>query len=110
MSNEADAGVLAEDHVREVSENLTRPRSPECLLCYLNRMVHEFGCDGTLRWSKHWGDLQRPKRFSRKRLERGGGFCDCEVILNVFRNSLDDLDDPTDVNARCRHLSPSPAG
>lgn len=105
MTKDQDAGTVAEQHVREVSEHLTRPRSPECLLCYLHRMVHEFGCDGTLRWSKRWGDWQRPKRFSRKRLERQGGFCDCEVIMNVFCKDIPDL---IEVNAPCRHMSDRP--
>lgn len=105
MAKDQDASTLAEEHVREVSEQLTKPRRPECLLCYLNRMVHKFGCDGTLRWSKRWGDSQRPKQFSRRRLERQGGFCDCDVIMNVFRNDISDL---VDVNAVCRHLSDRP--
>ena len=105
MAKDLDAGALAEQHVREVSDQLTTPRSPECLLCYLNRMMHEFGCDGTLRWSKLWGDRQRPKQFSRRRLERQGGFCDCEVIMNVFRSDVEDL---TDLAAPCPHVAPRP--
>ncbi len=102
MSGDQDAAVAAEEHVRQVSDELTTPRAQECLLCYLQRMVHQFNCDGTLRWSQRWGHSQRPKRFSRKRLERGGGYCDCEVIMNVFRAELPALQD---VNDPCRHLS-----
>lgn len=104
MTGNEDAGVIAEQHVRAVSEQLTRPARPECLLCYLNRLVQEFGCDGTLRWSKRWADSQPGgKRFSPKRLERGGGFCDCEVIMNVFRAEIPAL---IDVSAPCGHVSP----
>ena len=60
------------------------PNAGECLCCYLFRMLADVTCDGTLLWSGVWRDNVAP---SRKRLEtqlRGaGGFCDCEVLMNV---------------------------
>jgi hypothetical protein len=86
MTESQPSDVVAEQHVRELSEQITAPRPRECLQCYLLRLVGEFGCDGTLRWSEHWRDSQpRPSRRLLKRLERQGGFCDCEVIMNVYQ-------------------------
>jgi hypothetical protein len=69
----------------EMSRGLTEPRDRECLRCYLLRMLNEFGCTGTLRWSEHWRDLRAPRaRALARRLAGRGGFCDCEVILNVY--------------------------
>ena len=78
-----------------MSEQLTEPRSGECLLCYLLRMVPDLSCDGTLRWSTRWRDAQpRPPRTLLRRLERGGGYCDCEVIMNVYRRELEEGIEP----------------
>lgn len=69
----------------ELSRSLTEPGDRECLRCYLLRMLDEFGCSGTLRWTEHWRDLLAPRAHAlAKRLAARGGFCDCEVILNVY--------------------------
>ena len=70
----------------ELSGLLTEPQEDECLRCYLLRMIHEFGCDGTHRWTIRWRDLRAPRaRGLLSRLQRLGGICcDCEVLLNVF--------------------------
>jgi len=83
---------MAEDLSREVeaeladlADRLTAPESRECLRCYLLRMITEFGCDGTYRWTIRWRDLRAAQRGGMLRqLERRGGLCDCEVVLNVF--------------------------
>jgi hypothetical protein len=80
--NVADA---VEAELAELSRRLTQPGQRECLRCFLLRMVNEFGCDGTHRWTIRWRDVRAPRaRQLLRRLERLGGFCDCEVIFNVF--------------------------
>jgi hypothetical protein len=52
----------------------------------IERGLQEHGCDHTLRnaeaWARHekiqWGWLQNE-------LEERGGYCDCEVVLNVLK-------------------------
>ena len=81
--NVADA---VEAELAELSRRLTQPGERECLRCFLLRMIHEFGCDGTHRWTVHWRDLRAPRATGLvPRLQRRGGCCcDCEVIFNVF--------------------------
>lgn len=93
MSESQSSDVIAEEFLRELSKQLTAPAAGECLLCYLCRVIGEFGCNGTLRWSMCWREAQpqRPRAFQR-RLERQGGYCDCEVIMNVYRHYPEDED------------------
>jgi hypothetical protein len=67
-------------------EVLTEPAQRECLRCYLIRMLNEFGCDNTHRWTRRWRDARAPRaRTLVERLQRRGACCcDCEVIFNVF--------------------------
>ncbi|PZS25597.1 MAG: hypothetical protein DLM59_19925 [Pseudonocardiales bacterium] len=91
MTDSQRSDVIAEQHVREVAEQITAPREGECLLCYACRQVRDFGCDGTLRWGTRWHGAQhrRPRSFV-KRLQRQGGYCDCQVLMDVFRHYPDD--------------------
>jgi hypothetical protein len=75
-----------ETELAQLAQNLTEPGEHECLRCFLLRMIREFGCDGTHRWTIRWRDLRAPRaRGLVGRLQRRGGCCcDCEVILNVF--------------------------
>jgi len=74
-----------EAEVTWLSRRLTEPGERECLRCFLLRMINEFGCDGTHRWTIRWRAERAPRARSLvSRLERMGGFCDCEVLLNVF--------------------------
>jgi hypothetical protein len=75
-----------EGQLVELSFRLTEPGQRECLRCYLLRMIDQFGCDGTHRWTTWWRDLRAPAaRGLIRRLERQGACCcDCEVILNVY--------------------------
>lgn len=77
--------IDAEQFVREVADRLVRPNEGECLACYENRLLGEFGCDHTLRFARTFRD-QRVPRATRleRRLRDGGGFCDCAVMRNVF--------------------------
>jgi hypothetical protein len=46
--------------------------------------LEEHGCDGTLRAVRRWAAQARVRWSTLKaELRRGGGFCDCEVVLNV---------------------------
>jgi hypothetical protein len=80
-----DIAGEVEAEVAWLSRHLTEPGEHECLRCFLLRMVNEFGCDGTHRWAIRWREVRAPRaRALLRRLERLGGFCDCEVLLNVF--------------------------
>ena len=68
-----------------LARQLTEPAERECLRCYLLRMMSEFGCDCSYRWTIRWRDEQAPRaRGLVGRLEQLGGRCDCEVVLHVF--------------------------
>ena len=72
-----------EQHLSDLSTALTAPGSAECVLCYVERVLAAFGCDGTLRWARRWRDLRLPRATGlERRLESRGGFCDCEVFMN----------------------------
>lgn len=74
---------LAEQLVREAAEALTSPRPHECLQCYVARMLEEFRCDCTLRFALRYRDVSAPAATALvARLNRAGGFCDCEIFLN----------------------------
>jgi hypothetical protein len=81
--NVADA---VEAELAELSWRLTEPGQRECLRCFLLRMLDEFGCDGTHRWTVRWRDLRAPRATGlvQRMRRRGGCCCDCEVIFNVF--------------------------
>ncbi len=82
----SDRAEAVENELAALSLHLTEPGERECLRCYLLRMISEFGCDGTHRWTIRWRDLRAPRaRGLVPRLQsRGGICCDCEVIFNVF--------------------------
>ncbi|MEP7026588.1 MAG: DUF2695 domain-containing protein [Actinomycetota bacterium] len=77
---------VVEAELMELSVRLTEPAERECLRCYLLRMMDQFGCDGTHRWTVRWRDCCAPRaRGLVSRLARQGACCcDCEVILNVY--------------------------
>ena len=84
--------MTADDMSREVetelanlAERLTAPGQAECLRCFLLRMITEFGCDGTYRWTIRWRDVSaaQPGKLLGQ-LARSGGYCDCEVLVNAY--------------------------
>jgi hypothetical protein len=80
-----DVARAVEIELAELAERLTVPGQRECLRCYLLRMITEFGCDGTYRWTIRWRDVRAAQpRGLLLQLERRGGCCDCEVLMNVF--------------------------
>ncbi|MFL4474059.1 DUF2695 domain-containing protein [Paeniglutamicibacter sp. MACA_103] len=67
----------------KIAKRLLPPRY-ECLACYVNRML-EHGCSG-LKWCTTYRDLRAPRATSLERkFPALGGYCDCEVMANVFR-------------------------
>jgi Protein of unknown function (DUF2695) len=55
----------------------------------LSRAIHaaleERGCDNTLRAAQAWAQREKVRWGSlRNALEDRGGFCDCEVLMNVL--------------------------
>jgi hypothetical protein len=71
------------------SHNDTEPWESECLPCYIIRMLGEFGCDNTLRWAARWRDLRAPDAPDLEdELADQGGYCDCEVALNVHPEQM----------------------
>ncbi len=85
MSDDNIASAI-EAELIELSGLLTEPGERECLRCYLLRMIYEFGCDGTHRWTIRWRDARAPQaRGLVRKLQRlGACCCDCEVLLNVY--------------------------
>ncbi len=81
-----DLSAVVETELADLAERLTEPGEIECLRCYLLRMINEFGCDGTHRWTVRWRDRRaaQPGGLLRQLQLRGGSGCDCEVLLNVF--------------------------
>ncbi|MQA62727.1 MAG: DUF2695 domain-containing protein [Actinophytocola sp.] len=85
----SDVKTEAEQYVAQLHEGLTQPRDHECLACYVERMVTEFGCDNKLRWARRWRGMCAPRAVAlERRLEDRGGFCDCEVLYNVYPERL----------------------
>ena len=72
--------------IRSMARRLTQPRAGECLVCYVARMLDEFGCDTTLRFARNYRDQMAPRATKlERRLGDMGGFCDCEIFLNGMR-------------------------
>ncbi len=75
----------AERYVARTARRLTAPQRQECLACYLCRTLPQLGCDGQLRLTRRWQRAQQQSTGGLTRyLRAGGGFCDCEVVFNVF--------------------------
>lgn len=84
MDPESSDAVEAE--LRAVSSLLTMPRSHECLACYVSRML-EFGCHGS-QWMCRYQELAAPRATAlERRMSLLGGYCDCELLMNVFHPS-----------------------
>ena len=65
---------------------LTQPRTGECLVCYVARMLDDFGCDTALRFARSYRDQTAPRATGlERRLGNLGGFCYCEILLNAMR-------------------------
>jgi uncharacterized protein DUF2695 len=80
-----DMSQDVEREIADLAERLTAPGRDECLRCFLLRMITEFGCDGTYRWTVRWRDICAAQPgVLLGQLSQRGGCCDCEVLMNVF--------------------------
>jgi hypothetical protein len=71
--------------MRGMAQRLTQPRPGECVLCFVARMLDDFGCDNTLRFASSYRDQLAPRATGlERRLGNMGGFCDCEIFLNAM--------------------------
>ena len=62
------------------------PQVAECLVCFVDRMVGEFGCDGSLLWAVRFRDLRSPTATAlERRLVAAGIGCDCLVPRRGYR-------------------------
>lgn len=51
------------------------------------QMRNHSGCDGTLRYTREWIKKNVPVEIRENviaEIEDGGGYCDCEVIMNCY--------------------------
>ena len=75
----------AERVLADASLALLGPEPRECLVCYVHRMLMEFGCDCRLRFAAHYRDVRAPRAIGlERRLGRMGGSCDCEIFFNSY--------------------------
>ena len=75
----------AERVLADASLALLGPEPRECLVCYVHRMLVEFGCDCRLRFAAHYRDVRAPRATGlERRLGRMGGYCDCEILFNGY--------------------------
>lgn len=99
-----DAGAAVIAAAEECLNVALLPRPTDCLACYLHRAVARRGCDGELTWTHEWQGHQR--RMRRRTggltayLKSRGGYCDCEVLMNVYPDREPD-DNPQ--SGRCSH-------
>lgn len=81
-----DAAVrVAEEVLAQAATAVIGPAVGECLLCYVHRMLTEFGCDTSLRFALHYRKVRAPRATAlARRLRTMGGYCDCEIFLNAY--------------------------
>lgn len=77
--------IEAESFVRSLATAIIMPQAGECLPCYLDRVMHDVRCDDSLRLARVYRDALAPRATAlERRLQDGGGHCDCEVLMNVY--------------------------
>jgi hypothetical protein len=77
---------ILELELQVLSEKLTAPAPRECLSCYLERMLTQFGC-ARHRFTRRWAQARTrgtPDGLVRWASNLGGCCCDCEVVMNVL--------------------------
>lgn len=74
----------AEEVLAAAADFMLSPHDRECLICYVSRMIDEFGCRGN-RFMVRYRDLRVPNATGMlRRLGQMGGYCDCELFLNAY--------------------------
>lgn len=62
------------------------PQERECLACFIDRMVAEFGCDSTLLWAARFRDLRSPTATAlEQRFLAMAVRCDCMVLQKAYQ-------------------------
>lgn len=62
------------------------PQERECLVCFLLRVLDDFGCDSSFTWARRFRDLRSPtatgleKRFGTQLV-----LCDCLIVHKAHR-------------------------
>ncbi|MCU6481212.1 hypothetical protein QO003_002451 [Arthrobacter silviterrae] len=80
---ESELPIEVQRELAELGVDLTRILENECLFCYVYRMVELHGCF-SFQWAQQYLDIRAPRsRGTLRKLEACGGFCDCEIIMNV---------------------------
>ncbi|MET0916068.1 MAG: DUF2695 domain-containing protein [Jiangellaceae bacterium] len=104
MGIEMSIGDEAEQFLASLAQAQSGPEPHECLRCFLRRAVSRRGCDGGFGSVRRW-QLANPGAPPDliDQLELQGGGCDCEVVLNVFR---DEIVPPTRPLADCPSMHP----
>lgn len=84
-----------EDELAGLARLILTPRRGECVLCFVNRMVVDAGCDQTLRWAATWGQVRAPRATTLlARLRSHGGYCDCMIFTNGWDVTVPTERDP----------------
>jgi len=69
----------------DISGPVAMPHPSECVACFVDRMIRAHGCSDRLTWASLWRDQRAPRATAlERRLQSQGGFCDCEVLMNVY--------------------------
>jgi Protein of unknown function (DUF2695) len=93
----------SEVQLRRPAAELTQPREGECLCCYVDRVLGEIPCDGSLRHALHYRDVVAPRATGlANRLGRMGGYCDCELFMNAYELRGADPEDDAAVVPPCK--------
>ena len=58
---ESAIDIQAETFVRDLAAAIVAPREGECLACYLDRVLRDAPCDGSLRLSRTYRDARAPR-------------------------------------------------
>ena len=97
MGNEMSIGDEAERFLASLAREHNDPEPHECLRCFLRRAVSRRGCDGGFASVRRWqrANPGAPPDLT-DQLELQGGGCDCEVVLNVFRDEIPPSTRPLD--------------
>ncbi|MGM7668713.1 DUF2695 domain-containing protein [Microbacterium sp. A93] len=76
----------AQKIITNASMDILSPRDGECVLCFTDRQLEQFGCHNTLRFALAYRDLVAPRATALdSRLGAKGGYCDCEIFLNAYQ-------------------------
>jgi hypothetical protein len=76
---------LDPDDERPLAPLALESRERTALMEAIQAGLRERGCDNTLRAAKAWARREKVSwRWLRDALEERGGFCDCEVLMNVL--------------------------